>query len=60
MLTKTKLKEAIDKFPESFTVDELIDRLIMMDKVERGNRQSEKGDIISEEDLEKEIERWFE
>ena len=28
MLTKTKLKEQIDKFPEKFSIDELIERLI--------------------------------
>ena len=60
MLTKTKLKETIDKLPENFTIDELIDRLILIEKVERGNLQSENGEIISEEDLDKEIEKWFE
>jgi hypothetical protein len=60
MLTKTKLKEAIDKFPENFTIHELIDRLILIEKVERGNLQSENGEIVSEEDLEKEFGKWFE
>jgi len=60
MLTKTKLKETIDKFPECFTIDELIDKLILIEKVERGNLQSENGDIIAEEDLDKEIDKWFE
>lgn len=60
MLTKTKLKEAIDKFPENFTIDELIDRLILIEKVERGNLQSENGETLSEEDLDKEIDKWFE
>lgn len=60
MLTKTILKEAIDKFPENFTIDELIDKLILIEKIERGNLQSERGEIIAEEDLDKEIEKWFE
>ena len=59
MLTKKKLKETIDKFPERFTVDELIDKIILIDKIDKGNLQSEKGEIISEEELEKEIKRWF-
>lgn len=59
MLTRTKLKETIDKFPEEFTVDELIDRVILIDKIERGNEQSEKGETISEEDLDNEMEKWF-
>lgn len=60
MWTKEKLKATIDSFPEELTVDEVIERLILMEKIEMGNEQSEKGQVISEEELDKEIERWFE
>ncbi len=60
MLTKTKLKEQIEKFPEEFSIDELIDRLILIEKIERGIKQSENGDVISEAELDKEIKKWFE
>ena len=60
MLTKTKLKETLDNFPERFTIDELIDRLILIEKIERGNLQSENGEIIAEADLDIEIDKWFE
>jgi len=60
MITKIKLKEQIDKFPERFSIDELIERLILIEKIERGNKQSENGDVITDEDLDKEIEKWFE
>jgi hypothetical protein len=60
MLTKTKLKDQIEKFPEEFSIDELIDKLILIEKIEQGNRQSEKGEVISETDLDKEIIKWFE
>lgn len=59
MLTKKKVKVTIDKFPEKFTVDELIDKIILIDKIDRGNLQSEQGETITEEELEKEIEKWF-
>jgi hypothetical protein len=60
MLTKTKLKEQIEKFPEEFSIDELIDRLILIEKIERGIKQSENGDVISDSELDKEIKKWFE
>lgn len=60
MLTKTVLKEQIEKFPEKFSTDELIGRLIIIDKIERGNKQSENGEVISESELNNEIEKWFE
>ena len=60
MLTKIKLKEQIDKFPDEFSLDELIDKLILIEKIESGNEQSENGEVISESEMENEIERWFE
>lgn len=59
MLTKTKLIEQIEKFPEGFSIDELVERLILIEKVELGLKQSENGEIISDSDLDKEIEQWF-
>jgi hypothetical protein len=60
MLTKVKLKEQIDKFPEEFSIDELIEKLILIEKIENGNMQSEKGEVLSETEMENEIEKWFE
>lgn len=42
VLIKIQLKETIDKFPENFTRDELIDRLISIEKVECGKLQVKK------------------
>jgi hypothetical protein len=60
MLTKTKLKEQIDSLPEQFSIDELVEKLILIEKIEYGNMQSEKGEIITDSELDKEIEKWFE
>ena len=60
MITKTKLKEQIEHFPETFSIDELIDRLILIEKIERGITQSNNGEVISEAELDKEIKKWFE
>jgi hypothetical protein len=60
MLTKTRLKEQIEKFPEEFSLDDLIENLILMEKIETGNKQSENGDVISENEMENEIKKWFE
>ena len=60
MITKSKLKEQIENFPDEFSIDELVERLILVEKIENGNQQSENGEIISESDLDKEIEKWFE
>lgn len=58
MLTKRQLKETLEQFPEEFTLDELIDKIIFLDKIERGNQQSERGETITEDELEKEMQKW--
>lgn len=59
MITKNKLKHYIDKFPDELSIDELIEHLVFVEKLENRIKQSKADDTISEEDLEKEIEEWF-
>jgi len=58
MLTKSKLKKSLENLPESFSIDELIDRLIFIEKVEEGLKQSENGEVISNDDVKKMIDKW--
>jgi len=60
MITKTKLKEHLASFPEQFSIDELIERLILLEKIEKGKIQSENDEILSESELDKEVNKWFE
>ncbi len=59
MLTKTRLKKEIEKFPEKIIIDELIEKLILIEKVERAEEESRTGKIISEKELDEEMEKWF-
>jgi predicted transcriptional regulator len=58
MLTKEKLNKTINNLPDSFTIDELIDQLIFMQKVEEGYQQSEEGKVVSNEDVKLMIDKW--
>ena len=35
------------------------DEVILLEKIERGLAQSERGEVVSDEDLELEIVKWF-
>jgi len=59
MVTKTILKQQLEKFPEEFSIDELVERLILIEKINKGIEQSKNNQIISDEQLDKEIEEWF-
>jgi predicted transcriptional regulator len=60
MLTKERLNKTINNLPDSFTIDELIDQLIFIEKVEEGLKQSDEGKVISNEDVKKMIDKWSE
>ncbi len=59
MLTKDSVIKTISKFPEHFTLDELVDKLIFMDKVEKGLEQSLSNEVLSEEEVSKRLTKWL-
>jgi hypothetical protein len=59
MLTKDNVIKTISKFPDSFTLDELVDKLIFMDKVERGLDQSINNKVHTHDEARKRLEKWL-
>ena len=59
MITKKQLTVTLEKLPDEFSLEDLIDKLILLDKIERAEQESERGETITESELEKEIEKWF-
>jgi predicted GIY-YIG superfamily endonuclease len=59
MITKTRLKKHLEGFPEEFTIEELIERLLFIEKIEKRIQQSDNNETISEEELETEMKKWF-
>ena len=58
MITKEKLKSHIDSFPNELSIDELIDRLVFVEKLENRISESKNNETISEEELDKEMKGW--
>lgn len=58
MLTKNTVLQSIDNLSDSFTIDELIEQLILIEKVEKGIKQSNDGKTISNDNVKSMIERW--
>ncbi|MCS3870188.1 hypothetical protein J3D55_003104 [Chryseobacterium ginsenosidimutans] len=58
-ITKEKLHKQIDEFPDEISIDEVIERLIMIEKLEIRKKESENNETISEEELKNEMEKWF-
>ena len=46
-MNKAKVIETLDNLPSEFSTEELIDRLLFIDKVERGMKDIEENKVIS-------------
>ncbi len=49
---------AISKLPETATIDDMMYRLHVIDKVRKGQEAIDKGEATSSEELLKEIDSW--
>jgi len=45
--------------PDKFSVDELIDKLILLQKIEKGLEQSEKGEVYSTQEAKEMLNQWL-
>lgn len=59
MISKEKLLKHIEKFPEEMSLEELIERLILVEKLEKRIEESGNREVISEDQLKKEMDEWF-
>jgi len=47
MLAKTKVLEVIETLPDEFSIDDLVERLVALHKIEKGLDQADKGQTLS-------------
>lgn len=59
MLTKDKIKKSIDSLPDNLTIDQVIDRIIMLDKVEQGLKDVEVGNVYSTDEVKARLGKWL-
>lgn len=59
MITKERLKAHIEDFPEEFSIDDLVERLIFIEKLEQRVKESKKGLAIPQEQAVAEMREWF-
>ena len=59
MLIKDKVKKTVDRLPEEFTVDHIVEQLIILDKIEEGLKDIEEGRVYSTDQVKQELKRWL-
>ncbi|MBC6368434.1 hypothetical protein [Algoriphagus sp. AK58] len=58
MITKEKAIEAIKSLPDEFSIEELMDRLILLNKIETGIRQTQQGETYTSEEAKRMVKEW--
>jgi len=60
MSTKEQMLQAIQDLPDDATVEDAMERLYLLYKVERGIAQADSGQKMSQEDARRLMKRWLE
>jgi len=59
MLNKEKVIESIQEMPANFSTDDLIERILFIDKVEKGLQDISNGKVVEDEKLDKQLVKWL-
>ena len=55
MLTKDKVQKIVDRLPEEFTVDQMVEQLVILNKIEEGLKDIEEGRVYSTDQVKQEL-----
>ena len=59
MITKTQIINSLDKLPENLTIDQVIDQLIFIEKIQKGMDDSANGRINTKVEAKQKLKRWL-
>ena len=59
MLNRTQVFDTVEKLPDQFSVDQLINQLILINKIEIGLTQSLSGNVNSKEKTKQKLSKWL-
>jgi hypothetical protein len=58
MLTKEKVMSSVADLPEQFSIDELVEKLILIEKIEIGLTQAQKGMTYTIDEVKEIMKSW--
>ena len=59
MLTKEKIHFTIDSMPDNLTIDQVIDEIILLDKIDQGITDANEGRVFSTEEVKQKLHKWL-
>ena len=58
-MRKSTVIDIISKLPEEVSVDEIIERLIVLEKIERGQQHVKEGKVNTEDETKAKLAKWL-
>jgi predicted transcriptional regulator len=59
MVLKEQMLQTIQELPDDVSFDDAMERLYLMYKIERGIEQSDRGEVVSQEEARQQMARWL-
>lgn len=59
MLTKEKVLQSIQDLPNEFSLDDVVEKLILLEKIEIGLQQVEEGKLLTTQEARQKFEKWL-
>lgn len=57
-MKRDKVLETVKEFPQEFDLEDLIERLIFVEKVEKGLQQIKEGKTVPHEQVKEMVKKW--
>ena len=58
-MRKSTVIESINNLPDEFSIDEIIERLIIIEKIEKGRQEVKDGKVNTEDQAKAKLSKWL-
>ncbi len=59
MLTKEKIHNTINSLPDNLTIDQVIEEMILLDKIEQGISDANEGRVFTTDEVKDKLNKWL-
>lgn len=59
MLTKEEVLKTVNELPGEFSFEDILDRLMLLNKIDVGIEQSNSGEILSTDEAKESLSKWL-
>ena len=58
-MKKTVVMDSLANLPDEVSIDEIIERLVVIEKIEKGRQQVRDGKVNTEDQAKERLSKWF-